>query len=93
MNKELTHFTRVEGGTIVKADFEVKESDLHKYKDSVEIKEVFCKPLNRQIKTRVVKFGKVYVHALFFDNGNIYDCKPTGFKIREAVSIKKEAQC
>jgi hypothetical protein len=90
---KLLHFTRGAGGTFVKPHFQVKEVDLEKFKDKVELKEVFSKQLNQKLKTRVVKIGKAYVHALFFDNGNIYDCKPDGFKIREAVSIKKEAQC
>lgn len=80
-------FTRVEGGTIQNAEFEFYEDQLASASFIVEKKEVFSKLMNRKITTRVTRMGKVWVHALFFENGNIYDLSPMGFKLRE---IRKE---
>lgn len=76
------YFTRSEGGTKVPTTFEIYEEDLSKYTD-VERKEVFSKVFKQKIVSRVVKINKIWVHALFFDNGNIYNVTPTGFKLRE----------
>lgn len=77
-------YTRVEGGTIQDAEFEMFEDEMDKW-HTVEKKEVFCKAIGRKITTRVVKIGKIYVHALFFENGNIYHAHTHGFKKREIM--------
>lgn len=82
MRNKATHFTRSEGGTIVPIAFEVHEDELNTFTD-VEKKEVFSKFFNTKIKSRVVKIGKVYVHALFFEDGKIYNVDINGFKLRE----------
>lgn len=74
-------FTRSEGGTIVPVTFLVYEDELNNYTD-VQKREVFSKVFKMKIKSRVVKIGKEWVHALFFDNGNIYHVDINGFKLR-----------
>lgn len=75
-------YTRVEAGTIQPITFDVYEDDLKNHTDVLK-KEVFCKALKKHINTRVIKFGKVYVHALFFEDGKVYDVNEKGFKLRE----------
>ena len=82
MRNKATHFTRSEGGTIVPVTFEVYEDELNSYTE-VEKKEVFSKVLKTKIKSRVVKIVKIYVHALFFEDGKIYNVDINGFKLRE----------
>lgn len=76
-------FTRVEGGMIQKAEFELYEDEMASKVFPVEKKQVFSKIFKTSINTRVTKIGKIWVHALFFENGNVYDLKPTGFVLRE----------
>lgn len=79
-----THYTRVEGGTIQEVDFEFYEDQLNDIKvNDVHKKEVFSKIFNKKLTTRVVKMGKVWVHALFFENGKVYDVIQGGWKLRE----------
>lgn len=90
MRNKLTHYTRVEGGTIQEADFEYYEDQLSEItqKDILK-KEVYCKPMGMKIKTRVAKFGKVWVHALFFEDGKIYQADINGFKERDTKKLKE----
>jgi len=79
-----SHYTRVEGGQIQEAEFDfyedqIKDLDVSK----IEKKEVYSKIFNRKLTTRVIKIGKVWVHALFFENGKIYDVIAGGWKLRE----------
>jgi len=80
--KKAVSYTRVEAGTIQPITFDVYEDELKNHVDVVK-KEVFCKALKQRINTRVIKFGKVYVHALFFEDGKVYDVREGGFKLRE----------
>lgn len=80
MRNKAIYFTRSEGGLKVPCTFNVYEDELHKYTD-VEKKEVFSKTFNQKIISRVVNIGKVYVHALFFED-KTYDVKENGFKVR-----------
>lgn len=75
-------YTRVEGGTIQPITFDVYEDELKDYTD-VEKKQVFSKIIKKPLQTRVIKFGKIYVKALFFEYGKIYDVGIDGFKLRE----------
>lgn len=74
-------FTRVEGGLKVPCTFELFEDELGNH-TKVEKKEVFSKLLKSKIISRVIKIDKVYVHALFFLDGKVYDAKETGFVLR-----------
>lgn len=77
-------YTRVEGGTKQTADFEYYEDQLKEIRtQDVHKREVFSKVLERKITTRVIKIGKVWVHSLFFENGNIYDMIQGGYRLRE----------
>lgn len=77
-------YTRVEGGQIQDAEFDFYEDQL---KDldvtKIEKKEVFSKIFKRKLTTRAVKMGKMWVHALFFENGKVYDMYANGWKLRE----------
>lgn len=77
-----TFFTRSEGGLKVPCSFDVFEHELSTY-TKIEKKEVFSKTFKMKIISRVVKIGKVYVHALFFEDGRVYDVRETGFVLRE----------
>lgn len=77
-------YTRVEGGTKQNADFEYYEDQLKDINtEDVHKREVFSKIFDRKITTRVIKIGKVWVHSLFFENGNIYDMIHGGYRLRE----------
>lgn len=80
-NKALL-FSRVEGGTITVFPFDVYEDELHNY-TKVITKEVFCKMIGKKLKTRVIQFDKIFVKALFFENGFAYDVTPEGFVKRK----------
>lgn len=75
-------WTRSEGGLKVPTTFDLYEHELKNY-TKVEKKEVFSKVFNMKITSRVIKIGKVYVHALFFEDGKVYDVHHEGFKLRE----------
>lgn len=86
MRNKAVSFTRVEGGTKVPLTFDVYEDQLPRYTEVLK-KDVFSQMFKKPIKTRVVKIEKVYVHALFFENGLIYDVYPDGFRIRELEGV------
>lgn len=81
MRNKATEFTRVEGGLRVPCSFDLYEDELGNY-TKVEKKEVFSKTFKMKIVSRVVKIDKAYVHALFFEDGKVYDAKETGFILR-----------
>ena len=81
MRNKSKFFTRVEGGLKVPCSFDLYEDELTDY-TKVEKKEVFSKMLKMKITSRVVKIEKVYVHALFFEDGKICDVKENGFVLR-----------
>lgn len=77
-------YTRVEGGMIQNADFDFYEDQLKDINvNDVHKREVYSKIFKRKITSRVIKIGKVWVHALFFENGKIYDVIAGGWKLRE----------
>lgn len=75
-------FTRSEGGLKVPCTFDVFKDELDNY-TKVEKKEVYSKTFKMKIISRVVKIGKAYVHALFFQDGEVYDVRETGFVLRK----------
>jgi len=79
-------FTRSEGGLKVPVNFDVYEDELSKYTEVLK-KSVFSKMFNKNIKSRVIKIDKVFVHALFFENGLTYDVYPEGFRLRELQGV------
>lgn len=80
-NKALL-YTRVESGNKQVLPIDIYEDELDNYKDVIK-KEVFCKAFQRKLNTRVIKFGKLYIKALFFEDGKAYDVDVNGFKQRE----------
>lgn len=88
MKNKLTHFTRLEGGMIIPANFDFYEEQVETIgiKDIIK-KEVFSKTFKYKIFTRVAKINKIWVHALFFEDGKVYNATPSGFKLRQ---IEKE---
>lgn len=85
MNKALK-LTRSEGGLKVDTPFDIYEHELANY-SNVEKKEVFSKIFKRKITSRVIKIHKVYVHALFFEDGSVYNVTPNGFVKRTGKEI------
>lgn len=75
-------FSRVEGGVFQPMTEEVYEDEVKEMTGIIK-KDVHSKTLNRKLTTRVIKIGKNYVHALFFEDGNAYDCTATGFEERK----------
>jgi|SRR6185312_4977117 len=94
-NKALL-FSRTEGGSLQKLDLDIYEDQLSEYDGKAEKKEVFSKAIGIKINTRVIKFEKIYIHALFFEDGRVYDCNEIGFRERkdynEVEWINKIAQ-
>ena len=86
MRNKAVSFTRVEGGTKVPVPFEIYEDELIGYSQVLK-KDVFSQMFKKPIKTRVVKIDKVFVHALFFEDGLIYDVYPEGFRLRELEGV------
>jgi len=86
MRNKAKSFTRSEGGLIVPVTFEVYEDELENY-TKVEKKEVYSKIFKSKIKSRVIKIDKIFVHALFFEDGKIYDVHPEGFTLRELKGV------
>jgi len=80
-------FTRSEGGLKVPVDFEITEHEILTTEYKVEKKEVYSKIFKSKITSRVVKISKHWVHALFFEDGKVYDVRPEGFKIRELQEV------
>ncbi len=75
-------YSRVEGGNVQLMDFELYEDELPSFDGQAIKKSVFNKPLQQTINTRVVQFGKKYIHAFFLEDGRAYDCNATGFRER-----------
>lgn len=86
MNRVLK-FTRSEGGNKIDMPFELYEHDINKYDSSlVEKREVFSKVFNRKITSRVIKIKNLYIHAVFLEDGKVYDVHPSGFILRKLES-------
>lgn len=45
--------------------------------------------MGMKINTRVAKIGKVWAHALFFEDGKIYHADINGFRLRETKKLKE----
>lgn len=84
-NNKALLFTRVEAGNMQVFPLELYEHELHTFTDVIK-KEVFCKVIGKKLNTRVVKIGKLYVKALFFKDGTVYDVDLNGFAKRENYS-------
>lgn len=87
-NKALL-FSRSEGGRVQPMDFDLYEDELDNYKDKVEKKEVFSIALACKINCRVVKFGKKYIHAFFFEDGTVQFADVSGFKSRKDYNARE----
>jgi len=87
-NKALL-YTRSEGGRVQPMDFDLYEDELENYKHKVEKKEVFCVALGCKINSRVVKFGKKYIYAFFFEDGTVKHADIGGFKSRKGYNEKE----
>lgn len=88
-NRKATGFTRCEGGTIVPADFEIREWQLQNFKTGdVFKKKVYNKTFEQEILTRVVNIEGKSVHSLFFGPDRVYDVNVNGFELREYNNLK-----
>lgn len=76
-------YSRVEGGNVQLMDFDLYEDELSSFDGQTEKRKVFNKGFKSNINTRVVKFGKKYIHAFFLEDGRVYDCNETGFRERK----------